>query len=314
MEDPKLIASLIPVDDLTKHVFSYKQNKERYVPPTGGFNDDPVVSSRESTPAYVISQTNNNGGDGYERTSRLLLNFDEPPKDPSKGFAFGTDKQKSDVVLAPRGVRGTSGIHFHISFDVINNERRLVLRDSSTNGTAVSYDGQAKGEVRHHFTWILDLPKGKGERGGIKEWAIEVHVRELTFEVKLANHQTCQAEYTTNMDRFLLLSRTFDPPLGGLRIDSYTTEVAPSQSRTPGQRPVYISESFLGEGMFGRVDRVINASTGAIYARKTFREPPWATGKGHPKEEWLNKIRREIRIMREHPHVSLGYPSGRDRR
>ena len=166
MEDPKLIVSLIPVDDLTKHVFSYKQNNERYVPPAGGFNDDPVVSSRESTPAYVISQTNHNGGDGYERMSRLLLNFDQPPKDPSKGFAFGTDKQRSDVVLAPRGVRGTSGIHFHISFDVINNEKRLVLRDSSTNGTAVSYDGQAKGEVRHHFTWILDLPKGKGERGG----------------------------------------------------------------------------------------------------------------------------------------------------
>ena len=116
------------------------------------------------------------------------------------------------------------------------------------------------------------------------------------------------------MDQFLSLSRTFDPPLGGLRIDSYTTEVAPSQSRTPGQRPVYISESTLGEGTFGRVDRVINASTGAIYARKTFREPPWATGKGHPRDEWLDKIRREIRIMREHPHVSLSYPSGRDRR
>ena len=312
MEDPDLIATLIPVNDLTKHVFNYKQNKERYVPPTGRFNDDPVISSREATPAYVIPQTDD-GGDNYKNVFRLLLNFDKPPKDPSKGYAFGTNEQKSDVVLAPRGARGTSGIHFHISFDVINNEKRFVLRDFSTNGTAVSYDGQAEAEVRHHFTWILNLPK-REEGGKIKEWKIEVHVRELTFEVQLASHQTCEADYNKKMDRFLMLSRTADPPLGGLSIDSYTTEVAPSQSRTPGQRPVYISECSLGKGSFGHVDRVIDASTGAIYARKTFHEPPSAKGKGHQREAWLNILRREIRIMREHPHVSITHPGGRDGR
>ena len=137
MEDSKLIASLIPVDDLTKHVFNYDQNKKRLVPPNAAFNDDPVISSREATPAYIVSQTNDDG-EKYENKIRLVLNFGRPPKDPSKGYAFGTDEQKSDVVFGSRGARGTSGIHFHISFDVINNQKRLVLRDSSTNGTAVS--------------------------------------------------------------------------------------------------------------------------------------------------------------------------------
>lgn len=39
-----------------------------------------------------------------------------------------------------------------------------ILKDSSTRGTAVSYDGQAKEEVRHHFTWILEPEK---EEGGV---------------------------------------------------------------------------------------------------------------------------------------------------
>ena len=167
--------------------------------------------------------------------------------------------------------------------------------------------------MRHHFTWILDLPKDKGEDGRKKNWTTGVHVRELTFEVKLASHQTCEDDYIENMDQFLILSRTSDPPLSGLSIDNCTTEVAPSQSRTPGQRPVYISESFLGEGTFGRVDRVVDASTAAIYARKIFREPSNATGKEHRRKEWLGKIRRETRIMREHPHVSIRHPSARSR-
>ena len=319
MEDPDLIATLIPMGDLTKHVFSYyKSNEGRYLPPTGGFNEDPVISSREATPvyAYAIPQKDD-GKDNYEKTYRLLLNFDKPPKDPSKGYAFGTDQQKCDVVLGSRGVRGISGVHFHISFDVINKKRRLVLRDSSTNGTAVSYDGQAEEEVRHHFPWILNLEKDEVEGGEIEEWKIRVHLRGLEFKVELASHRTCEVEYIDNVMKFLKFSRTADPPLDGLSIDSHTTEVAPSQSRTPGQRPVYISEGSLGKGSFGQVDRVIDVSVGAIYARKTFFEPSWARDEERKKaqrEKWLDKIRREIRIMREHPHVSMIHLRGRDER
>lgn len=316
MEDPDLITTLIPVDDLTKHVFSYESNKNRYLPPAEGFNDDPVISSREITPAYDIPQKDD-GEDNYENMYRLLLNFDkEPPKDLSKGYAFGTDEQKCDVVLAPRGVRGISGVHFHILFDVINKERRLVLRDSSTNGTAVSYDGQAEKEVRHRFTWILDLEKHTKKGGKAEEWRIKVHVRGLSFKVIFASHRTCEAEYEKKVTEFLNHSRsqTADPLLDGLSITSRTTEVAPSQSHTPGQRPVYVHEDFLGKGSFGQVDRVIDVSIGAIYAHKTFHEPSWAKSNERQREEWLDHIRREIRIMREHPHVSIIHPSGRDGR
>ena len=84
--------------------------------------------------------------------------------------------------------------------------------------------------------------------------------------------------------------------------------MAPSQSLTPGRRPVYIHEEPLGNGAFGQVDKVIDVSTGAIYAQKTFHKPLWANHterKRRQKEKWLDSIRREIRIMKEHPHVSM---------
>ena len=56
------------------------------------------------------------------------------------------------------------------------------------------------------------------------------------------------------------------------------------------------------------MDKVIDVSIDAIYARKEFYEPQWGKGKERrrqQKEDWLNRVRKEIRIMRENPHVSL---------
>ncbi|KAI9778186.1 MAG: hypothetical protein M1816_004238 [Peltula sp. TS41687] len=274
-----------------ENAFSLKHNKERCLPPTREIREGPAISSREPTPACEQSD---NDHCNYEHTHRLRLTIEGKSKDPTKGYAFGTNEQRCYVLLGPGGARGTSGIHFHITFDVIGGDKCFVLRDSSTNGTAVSYNRQASREVRHHFTWILNLKKKEGE------WDIKVHVRGLWFKVELPSHETCKVQYE--------LSRTADPPLGVLSIDSYTTTAMPSQSLTPGQRPIYIHEVVLGSGSFGQVDRVIDVSTGAIYAHKEFYEPSWAKDGERRKcqrEQWRNKIRREIRIMMEHPHPDL---------
>ena len=54
--------------------------------------------------------------------------------------------------------------------DNFDGKTHFILKDLSTNGTAVSYSGQASEEVRHYFIWILDLEKEEGK------WKIEVHV------------------------------------------------------------------------------------------------------------------------------------------
>lgn len=302
MEDPNLIATLIPVDKrkLAENAFCHEDNKKRYLPPTRGIEEGPMISSREPTPA--LEEPNDDHRE-YDSTHRLQLKFNKKPKDPTKGYFFGTNSQICDVLLGSRGAHQISGLHFCITFDVtFDKKKRLILRDSSTNGTAVSYSGQAREEVRHHFTWILDLEKEEGK------WEIEVHARGLSFKVELASHKTCEAEYDKKADEFLEDSRTALPPLDVLGIDSHTTTAQPSQPLTPKQLPIYIRERKLGSGSFGGVDKVINVSTGAIYARKEFYEPQWEKRKERrrqQKEDWLNRVRREVRIMRENPHVSI---------
>ncbi len=152
MEDPNVIATLIPVDKekRAENAFCHGENEERYLPPTRGIAEGPTISSQEATPAQ--EQPDNDHRE-YDSTHRLQLTFDKAPKDPTKGYSFGIDPQKCDVLLGNRGAHGISGLHFYITFDdTIDDKKHLILRDSSTNGTVVSYSDQAEEEVRHHFT------------------------------------------------------------------------------------------------------------------------------------------------------------------
>ncbi|KAL8646622.1 MAG: hypothetical protein Q9210_006033 [Variospora velana] len=167
MEDPDLIATLIPADskEFARSSFLLPSNDARYLKPTKEFVEGPTISSRQSTPGL---EAPNEACYEYETAHRIQLRFDGPPKDPASGFAFGTDPQRSDVLLNYRGVvPGVSGHHFNITF---NEGGHLILKGLSTRGTSVSYDGQAEDTVRHRFTWMLDLPKEEGKRD------VKVHV------------------------------------------------------------------------------------------------------------------------------------------
>lgn len=82
-----------------------------------------------------------------------------------------------------------------------------------------------------------------------------------------------------NIEDFLKDSRTTLPPLDMLGIYSHMTTAQPIQPLTPRQYSTYIRERKLGSGSFEGVDKVINVSTGALYARKIFCGPQWGKGK-----------------------------------
>ena len=308
MENPDLICTLIPDDSekRTERVFCHEHNEDRCLKPSLE-TEDPSISSREPTPAPQPPHRDDSICK-YDFAYRLQLTFKKKPKDPTKGFAFGTNRQICDVLLRQRGVSFISGLHFCITFDIIDEKICLILRDSSTHGTAVSYDGQAEKETRHHFTWILDLKKDKGEgHNENRGRELNVLVQGLRFKIVLASHKTCWAEYCNNLESFLDEYRAALPPLGALGIDSYTTTARPSGTLTPKRLPIYIRERELGSGTFGRVGKVIDVSTGATYARKEFCEPQWRKNEGRrrrQKKDWLDQIRREVRIMKDNPHVS----------
>ena len=118
MEDPNLIATWIPVDKKkrTEKAVCRKENESRYLPPTQWIPEGPSISSREATPAAQELSSNDDYRE-YDSTHRLQLTFGKKPKDPTKGYCFGTNLEKCDVFLGDRGAYGISGSHFYITFD-----------------------------------------------------------------------------------------------------------------------------------------------------------------------------------------------------
>ncbi|KAK2748336.1 hypothetical protein FQN57_000994 [Myotisia sp. PD_48] len=308
-EDPELIAILVPHDEhgLAEHSFSLPENQARCLPPSQWILGNAKSFSRESTPASQPEEDHDSTGPEQppenipqqHEKHRIKLKLNDPLKNPSRGFVFGTDPSVCDVLLKNGETEAyISRAHFSITF---NAGRYLVLKDFSTRGTAVSYDGQAENERRRRFTWIINLPDGNGALSNVK-----VHIRNLSFKVQLANHTVYGGEYTANVERFLEEAREALPQIDRLAMDSYSTPVRSSQPLTPRQNPVYISQKRLGNGSFGEVDLVIDASTAAIYARKKFFDQTRKV-KQKPKRTlespWLiDEIWKEIRIMLQNPH------------
>jgi len=74
MEDPNLIATLIPVDlwELAKNVFCLPSNIARYLPPTKGIAEAPTILSREAIPARQELNENN-----YDSTHHIQMTFSQ---------------------------------------------------------------------------------------------------------------------------------------------------------------------------------------------------------------------------------------------
>ena len=300
MYEAKVFAVLIPDDyqGLARDAFRLRPNAGLYHQSSKGIVTEPGLSSREPTPALSVSEHGDN--DNNHDSDRLILTFDDLPRNPQRGWQFGTDPRTSDVLLGHRGTHGVSARHFLVKID---EDRRVVLRDTSTFGTSVSYDGQAEYEVRQNFTWILSLEPGSTNSLG------ETVLRpgKLAFRIHFPNHRLGKSEYLSSLQNFINAGRVDLPTVTALGLDSGTTTAIPSHSRTPGQGPIYVNLSLIGQGEFGAVHRVIDVSTGNIYAGKRFRHPFGNAVKGKRKldhDKWMNGVRNETSIMKENPHVS----------
>ena len=272
MDDLNIFLTLTPFDrwGLTIDSFRLPHNVARYVKPS------PI--SRETTPSeYGCNETPVNE---LEYLHRIVLKFDQQTKVKGR-VIFGSDPERCDVLLESRRPS------FYISFD---SDQRPAIWDDSNNGLTVSYDGQAKDDLRSHFKWIFFEKFEK----------ISVNIplrkeRELVFYVHLPpHHQTNRKHYEDQAKWFMANA---PPPhevaFHNLAIRSQGTSFAPSESLSPTRRPVYLKLEELGAGAFGRVRKVLDASTGYKYAEKEFFRK-----KGWEKEVEIIKCLRHMRICR----------------
>ena len=189
---------------------------------------------------------------------------------------IGTDENCCDIILSK--LARISRRHCCLTFD---EKRRLILKDLSSNGTTVTYDGEGrenrrtmvtkddKGrETYHHFTWILS----DVELTDVKKIVIEI--ADIEFYIFIPKRQTHSVLYDNHVDRFLQAANADNElSFGALGIQSTTSTVQHSGTDTSNlQTPIYLRQSKLGSGRFAIVYRVWNVSTGLVYASKEFRD------------------------------------------
>ena len=306
MYDANVFAVLTPVRGKrgtnALKAFSQPHNSAWYNTATGWVAEEPAIGSREPTPAPVSPCEYD-----CESTDCIVLRFDELSKNPSKGIQFGTSETNSHVLLKFSGMNGISARQFAI---VARGDGSVYLEDFfSTYGTAVSYDGQGKNQKRRKEQWILAR-----EPGTPKRWeTLIVWAGNLAFEIDFPNQEVGHADYVTNLEALVEETRSALLSMDALGLHSNLTTAAPSEPETPNpnQPPIYIDRGELGRGEFGVVIKVMSNRDGNFYAAKKFIRPSRVAKSDKTKrkrdedeEDWYTKIRKEVNIMRNNPHVS----------
>ena len=212
-------------------------------------------------------------------TNNLLRDTCSKGVSTSKGFTFGSDERSCDVVIGKKR-NGISGCHFCITIDA---EGRVILKDISTRGTRIKYDGQGD-FLRTKFQWII-FPEYKkiiiitGES-----------ITKTRFEIQVTEHNPYDLKRRALLDLYLRKSRT-TLPLDLMQIQSPETTAQPSIEDSSRSGHIYIKEDLLGMGAFGKVYSVKDVSTGNRYAGKEFHT-------------FLHDWKQEIKILEKLSHVS----------
>jgi len=150
-----IIAWLVPTARGTSadKATNMPENMFRTVPTTSS----PYLTSR--LPNLIASRPQN----------AIVVSFDQTPKRPGR-FVLGTDPRCCDIILP--AMPGVARQHCSLSFD---SESRLILQDTSAQGTQVWYDWESIGDRTDH-TWILRSAPGTTQR-------TTVDIQGLRFQV-----------------------------------------------------------------------------------------------------------------------------------
>ncbi|KAL9638791.1 MAG: hypothetical protein Q9204_001365 [Flavoplaca sp. TL-2023a] len=259
--DPMIIVTLVASCPKAERAWNLSENRDRCEPAPEPAGDVDSIPSRETTPAGQS-----------DVQSRIHLRFDNKPKNLEKGFVFGSDPQKCDVLLGRWP--SFSREHFRITF---NARGDVVLEDTSRVKTCVEYEGE-KPSGRNHFTWIffdgydsIKVTLNKGEDDDERR-----RPNELVFKVKWPEkRRSCLAEYEAYRDAYLEARRNALPALSQLGVESQQTTALLTAQYSPRKQPIYLKRGELGRGSFGTVYKAVDVSTGYEYAAKKFYGGNW---------------------------------------
>ncbi|EER41982.1 conserved hypothetical protein [Histoplasma capsulatum H143] len=258
MEHPNLIAVLYPHQSSPGAIaaIAAPENASLHIP----FHKEPASSLWSEEPTWDPEESNKPSLSQIDREV-LQLTFNHRPKG-NEGFCLGRDKSKCDIFLPTLQYSyPISARHCYLTFD---NQNRLILRDQSSHGTTVLYDGKG-GEKRRNFTWILG---GHSVPDEIEQIVIRFHSL-LQFQIIVFKARADPAQYISKIEKFRMeTTASPEPYIGGLGLQSQTITAPISGAQSPPQNPIFLKREKLGSGGFGVVTRRWDVSTGVEYACK----------------------------------------------
>lgn len=175
-------------------------------------------------------------------------------------FVLGSNSATSDVTIGTPG-RRVSAQHLRFGFD---QHDRVVMRDSSTLGTRVSYNDQKpqhrRGTLARPFTWVL--PPG---------YEITVKILPFEFVIRVADHSAHADEFCANLARFRAACRAQMPQLSSI-------DLAQDLPATAGN----LSPTSPASGVSGAVTDALTPlpDTNAGMANGDFAQQPVASAHG----------------------------------
>ncbi|KAK8234761.1 kinase-like domain-containing protein [Phyllosticta capitalensis] len=296
--DTNVFAVLVPPArySAASHAFRLQENKKFRIGSTGS---DPVLPAkrvREKTPSFEQNQAT--AQRILDDPGNLVLRFDNPPKDRTKGWVFGANPDICDILLEPPQAVAdkvhVSSQHFSINID---QQCRVFLSDTSTNGTYVGHDGQNEEIKRNRFTCFLSLEPG--ERFWNENSIKVAHGEEgIAFRIIFPHHHSGSQQYLKQLEQFVSMSRRALPFLDALNVQSeQLTPVGHSRPITVKKGQLYYKAAEpLGSGAFGTVRKVVNLEIGKIFAVKELHTPS-------PQQRKQFKFEADLMTKIKHPNI-----------
>ena len=203
----------------------------------------------------------------HDTEPELHLYLDDRPKDLSKGWVFGSDRNACDIYCGEPDRSGNYNIGRQTFSITIDKRSHVVLKHlRNTNRTQVQYDKQKAGD-RQEFVWIM-LPDCND--------IFVTTANKLKFQVEVVDPseltESSKRSRSTLLSWFLadVEDSMLSTPLRS--VDSGSTASYSSLCYKSKTQPFYYvrKDRLLGSGSFGKVYIVVDVSTGVEYAGKTF--------------------------------------------
>lgn len=259
-----------------------------------------VAATARLNPQHIL-QREDLEDDTVDITSLdIALRLSSAVRDPSMGFAFGRNRDRCDVILAPDdSAKRISNVHFRI---YLTEDGIVMLDDTSTNGTVV--DNCRLRRNQNPSSQML-------QSGSVITVITGTHEGEaVKFVVREPPREGYAMEYSENLYQYLQKTRK---KKNGLQLLAKQENPSKAIIQLTGGNPygmhwsggsLYNVTGQIGKGAFATVYKLATKQHGTVYAGKELDKRRFM------KNGILDqKVDNEMQIMRDLKHVRKPSPT-----